>query len=171
MTGAPRLPPGLLLATLLLAVGSGCATASRATSAPEPAQAPPPPARVARRAPPAKVAPERPPPKTAPERPPTKPPPEVLPFEPSTMTRPERVSGREPELTPEAVARRVRGTALIRCVVTREGHVENCRLLNHLPHMDEVLLETVSTWRVTPATRAGQPLDVDYTFVIRLPAG
>jgi protein TonB len=87
------------------------------------------------------------------------------------MTRPQRVSGRDPQLTPEARAERVRGTALVRCVVTREGRVTNCRLLNGLPHMDRELLEAVSTWRVTPITSQGKPLDVDYTFVVRIPPG
>ncbi|MFY0527820.1 energy transducer TonB [Archangium gephyra] len=92
-------------------------------------------------------------------------------FEPSAMTRPQRVSGREPQLTAEARAERVRGTALVRCVVTREGRVTNCRLLNGLPYMEQELLEALSTWRVTPVTARGKPLDVDYTFVVRIPTG
>ncbi|WNG40925.1 TonB family protein [Archangium violaceum] len=94
-----------------------------------------------------------------------------VPFEPGGMTRPQRVSGREPQLTAEARAERVRGTALVRCVVTREGQVTNCRLLNGLPHMEQELLEALSTWRVTPVMAQGKPIDVDYTFVVRIPAG
>ncbi|MFL5353603.1 TonB family protein [Archangium sp.] len=93
---------------------------------------------------------------------------EPVPFEPAGMTRPQKVSGREPQLTPEAKAERVRGTALVRCVVTREGRVTHCRLLNGLPYMDQELLEAVSSWRVTPVMAQGQPLDVDYTFVVRI---
>lgn len=96
---------------------------------------------------------------------------EPVPFEPSGMTRPQLLSGREPQLTPEARAERVRGTALVRCVVTREGRVTGCRVLNGLPHMEQELLEAVSTWRVTPVTAQGKPLDVDYTFVVRIPSG
>ncbi|WP_257451358.1 energy transducer TonB [Archangium lipolyticum] len=95
---------------------------------------------------------------------------EPVPFEPSAMTRPQRVSGREPRLTEEARAARVRGTALVRCVVTREGQVKGCKMLNGLPYMDQELLETVSTWRVTPVTQQGRPVDVEYTFVVRIPA-
>lgn len=94
---------------------------------------------------------------------------EPVPFEPAGMTRPQKVSGREPQLTAEARAERVRGTALVRCVVTREGRVTNCRLLNGLPYMDQELLEAVSTWRVTPVMAQGRPVDVDYTFVVRIP--
>ncbi|HSP77107.1 MAG TPA: TonB family protein [Myxococcaceae bacterium] len=171
MTAASRLPLALVLATLLVAGGTGCATASRATTAPPPeppvatekAERPraPKKPRVSRRTAPAKVAPARAP---APRKP------EVVPFEPATMTRPQKLSGREPELTPEAVSRRVRGTALVRCIVTRKGEVKDCRLLNRLPHMDEELLAALSTWHVTPATRKGEPLAVDYTFVVRLPS-
>jgi len=95
---------------------------------------------------------------------------EPVPFEPSVMTRPQRVSGREPRLTEQARAERVRGTALVRCVVRRDGRVTDCKLLNGLPHMDQELLEAVSTWHVTPATVQGRPVDVEYTFVVRIPA-
>jgi len=95
---------------------------------------------------------------------------EPVPFEPSAMTRPQRVSGREPRLTEQARAERVRGTALVRCVVRRDGRVTDCKLLNGLPHMDQELLEAVSTWHVTPATAQGRPVDVEYTFVVRIPA-
>jgi protein TonB len=94
---------------------------------------------------------------------------EPVPFEPAGMTRPQKVSGREPQLTPEARTERVRGTALVRCVVTHEGRVTNCRLLNGLPYMEQELLEALSTWRVTPVMAQGKPLDVDYTFVVRIP--
>jgi protein TonB len=86
------------------------------------------------------------------------------------MTRPQRVSGRDPQLTAEARAERVRGTALVRCVVTREGGVKGCKLLNGLPYMEQELLEAVSSWRVTPVTAQGRPLDVEYTFVVRIPS-
>jgi protein TonB len=95
---------------------------------------------------------------------------EPVPFEPSVMTRPQRVSGREPQLTERARAERVRGTALVRCVVLRDGRVTGCKLLNGLPHMDQELLEAVSTWHATPATVQGRPVDVEYTFVVRIPA-
>ncbi|WP_309891635.1 TonB family protein [Archangium sp.] len=95
---------------------------------------------------------------------------EPVPFEPSAMTRPQRVSGREPQLTEQARAERVRGTALVRCVVRRDGRVTDCKLLNGLPYMDQELLEAVSTWHVTPATAQGQPVDVEYTFVVRISA-
>lgn len=197
----PCLALSCLLAACIALGGTGCATASRATtsalSASEPiaeaAPAPesksePAPARVTRAKRP-KVAKRRPAPavkavKAEPRTPVAarapelrRPPPESLgagepvAFEPGAMTRPQRVSGREPQLTPEARAERVRGTALVRCVVTREGRVTNCRLLNGLPYMERELLEAVSTWRVTPITSQGKALDVDYTFVVRIPTG
>lgn len=215
MTGSllsvqPRLALLCLLATCVALGGTGCATASQATTSARPAPAPEPvaepaPAPAARPAseptpaPAAKAerpkSPKRatPRPAAAEAKPEVKTPvaartPELrrpqpdganaslgesepVPFEPAAMTRPQRVSGRDPQLTPEARAERVRGTALVRCVVTREGRVNNCRLLNGLPHMERELLEALSTWRVTPAMSQGKPLDVDYTFVVRIPTG
>lgn len=190
-----------LLAAVVSLGGTGCATASRATTAPvapvpepiaEPAPAPePPPApepvvkaerpkaskRAARSSSEAKAAARTSMAARVPE--PRRPQTdgvslgsgEPVAFNPAVMTRPQRVSGRAPRLTPEAQAERVRGTALVRCVVTREGQVTNCRLLNGLPYMNQELLEALSTWRVTPATAQGKPIDVDYTFVVRVPMG
>jgi periplasmic protein TonB len=195
-----RLALGLLLAVCVALSGTGCVTASRATtdtpletepvaeatptpeSEPEPARATP---KAERPKASAKRARPRPAPEVKPEGktpvaarvPELKRPQaqdgtsEPIPFEPSVMTRPERLSGREPQLTPEARAERVRGTALIRCVVTREGRVTGCRPLNSLPHMEQELLEALSTWRVTPILVQGKPVDVDYTFVVRIPSG
>ncbi|WPB77938.1 energy transducer TonB [Archangium violaceum] len=194
-----------LLAACIALGGTGCATASRATTsalpspepiaetAPAPAPEPEPaPAAVAKAARPKKRAVSRSAPvaevkteaKPEPRTPVAartaelkRPQPEApgagepVAFEPAMMTRPQRVSGREPQLTPEARAERVRGTALVRCVVTREGRVNNCRLLNGLPYMEQELLEALSTWRVTPVMAQGKPLDVDYTFVVRIPTG
>lgn len=204
----PRLAPGFLLAVCVALSGTGCVTASGATSsapletgpvaeaalAPETTPEPEPAPELQ----PARAAPKAERPKASAKRALPRPTPEVkaevktpvaargpelkrpqaqggasepVPFEPSAMKRPERVSGREPQLTPEARAQRVRGTALIRCVVTREGRVTGCRLLNGLPHMEQELLEALSTWRVTPITLQGKPADVDYTFVVRVPSG
>ncbi len=173
---------------------TGCVTASHTTTdmpvettgpvveaepAPEPARAAPKPKASAKRAKPRPAPEVKPEGKTpvAARAPELKRPQaqsgasEPVPFEPSVMKRPERLSGREPQLTPEARAERVRGTALIRCVVTSEGRVTGCRPLNSLPHMEQELLEALSTWRVTPILVQGKPVDVDYTFVIRIPAG
>jgi protein TonB len=195
----PRPALFCLLAVSLALGGTGCATASRATTSALPASEPiaqpmpdaapePAPAPVAKAERPkaAKRAAPRPAPevKTEAKAPVAARAPELrrpqrealgagepVAFEPSVMTRPQRVSGREPQLTTEAQAERVRGTALVRCVVTREGRVTNCRLLNGLPYMEQELLEALSTWRVTPVTAQGKPLDVDYTFVVRIPTG
>ncbi|HZH17084.1 MAG TPA: TonB family protein [Archangium sp.] len=211
MTGSflsvqPRPALFCLLAVSIALGGTGCATASRATTsalpvsepiaevAPAPAAEPAPAPVVAKAERPKAVKRAAPRPASttqvkteakpeartpvaarAPEL--RRPQPEALgagepvAFEPSAMTRPQRVSGREPQLTAEARAQRVRGTALVRCVVTREGRVTNCRLLNGLPYMEQELLEALSTWRVTPVTAQGKALDVDYTFVVRIPTG
>jgi protein TonB len=202
----PRPALFCLLAVSLALGGTGCATASRATTSTLPASepvaevAPAAEPEEAASAPVAKAKAERTKKRAAPRPAPAtevkteakaetrtpvaartpelrRPQPEApgagepVAFEPAAMTRPQRVSGREPQLTPEARAERVRGTALVRCVVTREGRVTNCRLLNGLPYMEQELLEALSTWRVTPVTAQGKPLDVDYTFVVRIPTG
>ncbi|XXF79084.1 TonB family protein [Myxococcaceae bacterium GXIMD 01537] len=159
-------------------------------SAPKPAPTREPPAREpATREPPAKPAPP-PAPVKAPEPPraapsgtaaefvcgpdgtlvrrePEQRPAGVLPFEP-TMTRPEKVSGPAPAYTPEALEQRVQGQLLARCVLSREGAVRTCRILKPLPPLEEAVLTALCASRYTPALSNGQPVDVEYTFNIRL---
>ena len=186
-----RLSAACLLAAFALVGPFGCATTPTAAAPvepPPPAQPapaaepppPPPPEPVAAPAPkpkpkpkpasqavparataPRAAPPSRPTPAPAPEAP------ETVPFNPAAMKRPTRVSGREPQLTPEAREARVQGTALVRCTVTPQGEVTRCRVLNRLQHMESELLDALSTWKVTPVLLDGQPVAVDYTFSFR----
>ncbi len=90
-----------------------------------------------------------------------------VPFGPG-MEPPRRLSGRDPVYTPEAVAARVQGVALVECVVTIEGSLTDCRLLRPVPHMEQAILESMATRRYTPVLREGQPVAVSYVFEVDL---
>ncbi len=92
---------------------------------------------------------------------------EVLPFG-EGMTRPEQTEGRDPVYTREALEAHVEGLMLVKCVVTVEGRLENCRIIKSLPHMDQAVLEALATKRFKPLTYQGRPVAVDYVFPIRL---
>lgn len=178
------------LALLLLATLAGCATTSR-TRPPVPEEPPPQPSTesTVRKKPvvaepkppePAIVAPTPPPfventqaeffcvPGGTPERrAPTERPEGVLAFEPG-MTRPEKLSGPSPRYTAEALEKHVQGQMLARCILTREGTVRSCRILKPLPYMDEAVLSALCDSRYTPVLSQGQPVDVEYTFNVRL---
>jgi periplasmic protein TonB len=92
---------------------------------------------------------------------------EVLPFG-EGMTRPQRLSGRDPVQTREAREARIEGRMLVKCVITIEGTLESCRIIKPLPHMEEAVLSALRTWRMSPVYYQGRPVSVDYVIPIRV---
>ena len=86
----------------------------------------------------------------------------------SSMTRPEKLAGPRPFYPQEALNQNIQGQVLARCILTREGTVRSCRILKPLPIMDEEVLLSLCASRYTPVLDKGQPVDVEYTFNVRL---
>ncbi|HEX8703091.1 MAG TPA: energy transducer TonB [Myxococcaceae bacterium] len=84
------------------------------------------------------------------------------------MKAPKRISGAPIQYTREALEARVKGMLVAKCVITREGEVETCKLIKGLPHMDVAVLSALETWRYTPVTWQGKPISVSYIFNIKL---
>jgi TonB family protein len=92
----------------------------------------------------------------------------VLEFDDAKMVAPALISGPEPEYTPEAIERGVEGLMTVKCVVGADGAVRKCRVLKGLPFMNTSVLEALARRRYRPATAQGRPVDVFYTFNLRL---
>jgi periplasmic protein TonB len=94
----------------------------------------------------------------------------VLPFG-AGMTRPQQIAGGPPAYTPEAMAARVEGKLLVRCVITSTGEVQNCNIIKGLPMLDQVVLDTLRRSRFTPVNFQGRAVAVQYlfTFNFKLP--
>jgi TonB family protein len=102
-------------------------------------------------------------------RPPAPPPaPVALEFDAASMVGPAMISGPEPEYTQEAVERGVQGQMTVRCVIAHDGSVRNCRVIKGLPFMNASVLDALQRRRYQPATAQGKPVDVFYTFNLRL---
>src|SRR5689334_4479551 len=84
------------------------------------------------------------------------------------MAAPRMIAGRNPEYTREALEREIQGTMLVKCVVTTNGDVRDCRVLKSLPFMDREVIEALENRRYTPALLHGRAIDVEYTFRIYL---
>jgi serine/threonine-protein kinase len=84
------------------------------------------------------------------------------------MSRPEQLEGKEIVYTREALAARVQGSMLVKCTITREGRVQNCRVLKQVPHMEQSVLEALQSRTYKPILYKGQPVAVDYVFNIKL---
>ncbi len=93
---------------------------------------------------------------------------EVVPFVSGNMTPPRLLSGDSLQYTREALAAHVEGLLIARCVITREGDVENCRILKGLPHMNAAVISSLETRRYTPVTYDGRPISVIYNFHVKL---
>ncbi len=93
---------------------------------------------------------------------------DVVPFG-EGMTRPVLLqSGRPITYTREAIAARVEGVSIVRCVITAEGLVERCKVIKPLPFMDEAVLEHLQSQRFQPVSYQGKPVSVGYNFSVRL---
>ncbi len=93
---------------------------------------------------------------------------DVVPFG-EGMTRPVLMTpGRPITYTREAIAARVEGVSIVRCVITAEGSVERCKVIKPLPFMDEAVVEHLQSQRFQPVTYQGKPVSVGYNFSVRL---
>ncbi|WP_375769490.1 energy transducer TonB [Archangium gephyra] len=92
---------------------------------------------------------------------------DVLPFG-AGMTRPEKLEGPPPAYTVNALAARVQGLMVVKCVITQTGWVTRCRIIKPLPLLTDAVLMSLYQQRYTPVTFQGRPVQVDYTFNIRL---
>ena len=93
---------------------------------------------------------------------------EVLPFG-TGMTPPQLLAEGVPlRYTQEALHARVSGTLIARCTVTREGRVEDCRIIKGLPFMDAAVLEGLTSRQYRPVTFQGRAVSVKYTFNVSL---
>ncbi|MFT3915669.1 MAG: energy transducer TonB [Anaeromyxobacteraceae bacterium] len=82
----------------------------------------------------------------------------------SRMSDPVFVSGPKPECTDAAFSKNVKGTMLIRCVVTTDGHVHDCKAVKGLPFMSDAAMSALEQRVYKPATLGGRPVDVFYVF-------
>jgi TonB family protein len=84
------------------------------------------------------------------------------------MTRPVRVSGVDPVISPEARAHGVEGTALVKCTIEINGSLTGCRILKGVEFMDDAIVAAVSTWKMLPVLVDGKPVALSYTFNVRM---
>jgi TonB family protein len=104
----------------------------------------------------------------APPPPPPEPGENAIEFSDATMTAPSMISGPNPEYTEEALERGVEGTMTLRCVVTTQGRVRACKVQKGLPFMDRAVVTALEARKYRPALSQGKPVDVFYTFTLKL---
>jgi serine/threonine-protein kinase len=79
-----------------------------------------------------------------------------------------KISGPDPQYTPQALDHEVEGVMLVKCVITLEGAVQDCRVIKGLPFMDRAVVYALQARKYRPYVLDGQPVEIDYTFKIKL---
>lgn len=82
-----------------------------------------------------------------------------------------KIAGPTPQYTDKALENGVEGTMVVKCVVAADGAVNGCRVLKSLPFMDRAAIDALEKWRFRPYTVDNKPVDVDYTFRLKLTLG
>lgn len=96
---------------------------------------------------------------------------EEKPSEPVFVTgdieRPIKVFAPSPEYTEEARKNKVQGTVILQVVITKQGSVDNVKVLKQLGMgLDEAAVAAIETWRFEPATLDGEPVAVHYNLTV-----
>jgi serine/threonine-protein kinase len=95
---------------------------------------------------------------------------DVLPYS-DDMPRPEMLDQtRDIVYTREAMVAKAEGTMSVKCVITTKGRVEKCRVIKSVPYMEKPVLEALQSRTYKPVIYQGHPVNVDYTFSMRLVA-
>lgn len=83
------------------------------------------------------------------------------------VTRPEKISGPNPQYTEIARKARIQGVVIVEAIIDKTGRVRHVRVLKPLPMgLDQSAVEAVSQWKFKPATLHGRPVDVYYNLTI-----
>jgi serine/threonine-protein kinase len=95
---------------------------------------------------------------------------DVLPYN-EDMPRPEMLDQTKDIIyTREAMAAKSEGVMLVKCTITTKGRVERCRTIKSVAHMEKAVLDALQSRTYKPVVYQGHPVNVDYTFSMRLVA-
>jgi protein TonB len=77
-------------------------------------------------------------------------------------------SGGTPDGQPGENDDRIRGTMIIKCVLSRAGSLESCRVIKPLPRVADAVMDALHKWRLSPWLLDDQDPTVDYVIPIKL---
>ena len=83
------------------------------------------------------------------------------------LRKAEKLSGPSIQYTPKALAARVQGTMVVKCVITLKGQVRSCKVIKGLEPMNEAVVKALEASRYKPAEFGGEPVELPYTFTLR----
>jgi hypothetical protein len=85
------------------------------------------------------------------------------------MERPKRLAGALPALPAEERRSCSDGLVLARCILNVQGTLEKCRIVaSTSPLLSKMVLGVLPTYRYTPVTFHGIPVNVEYTIPVKI---
>jgi protein TonB len=84
----------------------------------------------------------------------------------SRMSEGDLVSKILPTYPPLARSARVQGTVFLQAVISKQGTIENLRLLSGHPMLAQAAIEAVSRWRYRPYILNGEPVEVETQITV-----
>jgi periplasmic protein TonB len=83
------------------------------------------------------------------------------------ISAPQAISTPDPEYTEEARNAKTQGTCVLWLIVDQQGHPRDIRIVRGLGHgLDARAIEAVKQWRFQPATKDGQPVNVQISVEV-----
>jgi len=82
------------------------------------------------------------------------------------IREPAKVRDVAPVYPPLAMAARVQGPVVLRCVITTEGRVSEIVVVSGHPLLDDAAVAAVSRWRYRPTLLNGEPVSVILTVTV-----
>ncbi|HEY0159126.1 MAG TPA: TonB family protein [Thermoanaerobaculia bacterium] len=74
----------------------------------------------------------------------------------------------DPQYPPHLVRTRMPATVVVRCIIDKNGHVRDPRLVQSgLPPFNKAVLDVISTWRYTPGSRNGVAVETYLDVTVR----
>jgi protein TonB len=74
-----------------------------------------------------------------------------------------KIGGVNPTYPPIARAARISGTVVLQATISKQGTIQNLRVISGPPMLTQSALEAVKTWRYKPYDLNGEPVEVETT--------
>jgi protein TonB len=76
------------------------------------------------------------------------------------------ISAPKPQYPALAKAARVQDYVMLQATISKQGTIEDLKVLHGHPLLNEAAIEAVKQWRYKPGLQNGKPVDVYFTIVV-----
>ena len=84
------------------------------------------------------------------------------------MPRPKLVQSQPPVLTDEAKSAGAQGVLALKCVIKKDGALEDCCILKGINTLNIPVFEAVRNWRYEPYVFGGETVNLDYVIMVKI---